>query len=229
MTKPSEVSGQICPGSCCMLQTMMKSGTASRHTLFSCETWLCKLQTHLLATPCIPLNFCICLCSRMSVALSFLIVILYFPSACWESSVCVTFIHCSHSGAGWRCQASVHDLHRSGASQDLRQAGNFGRFSGCWNIWDTNACVADEPGDAGILFSSLEKSSIILIINYFWCILMYFYFFFSRQVTCTDSQVTARCSTVNRRVGNQVVHTTIYMIFFFFFYSCHFVLDWVQF
>lgn len=99
---------------------------------------------------------------------------------------------------------------------------------------DTIACVADEP-DAEILFSSLEKSNIILIItvilitniiliiNYFWCILIYFYFFFLGQVTCTASQVTAPCSIVNPRVGNnQSVHWTIYINFF---YSCHFVLD----
>lgn len=40
-------------------------------------------------------------------------------------------------------------------------------------------------------------------------------------------QVTAHCSTVNRRVGNQSVQMTIYMIGFF--NSGHFILDQVQF
>jgi len=74
--------------------------------------------------------------------------------------------------------------------------------------------VADEPGDAEILFSSLEKSSGILIINYSWCVLILILFSLG-QVTCTDSQVTAHCSTVSRRVGNQSVPMTIYMHFFF--------------
>lgn len=46
--------------------------------------------------------------------------------------------------------------------------------------------MADEPGNAEILFSGLEKSSMILIINYFWCILIFFFFLIVGQVTCTD-------------------------------------------
>lgn len=47
--------------------------------------------------------------------------------------------------------------------------------------------MADKPGDAEILFSRLEKSSMILIIN---CLVHsdFFFFFFVivGQVTCTD-------------------------------------------
>lgn len=84
-------------------------------------------------------------------------------------------------------QASIHYLHRDGASQDLRHAGSFELFPCCWNMKDTIASVAEEP-DAEILFSSLEKSSIILIIYYFWCIPILFSccLFFLGQVTCTD-------------------------------------------
>lgn len=179
--KLSGVSGQICPGSCCMLRMMMKSATASRHTQFFWETLLCKLQTHLLATPFIHLSFCICLCSRFSVALCSSIIVLYFPSACWKTCSCYIYTLevrvYSRNGVGWQCQASVHNLHRNGASQNLRQAGHCEWFSCCWNIWDTIACVADEPGNAEILFSGLEESSMILIINYFWCILIFFFSF----------------------------------------------------
>lgn len=44
--------------------------------------------------------------------------------------------------------------------------------------------MADEPGNAEILFSGLEESSMILIINYFWCILIFFFFLIVGQVTC---------------------------------------------
>lgn len=187
--KLSGVSGQICPGSCCMLRTMMKNATASRHTRFFWETLLYKLQTRLLATPFIHPSFCICLCSRLSVALC-IIIVLYFPPACWKTCSCYIYTLevrvYSRNGVGWQCQASVHNLHRNGASQNLQQAGRCEWFSCCWNIWDTIACVADEPGNAEILFSGLEKSSMILIINYFWCILIFFFFLIVGQVTCTD-------------------------------------------
>lgn len=105
--------------------------------------------------------------------------------------------------------------------QSLQQAASSGDWFLAAGTQGTIACVAE------ILFSSLEKSTIILIItiilitniiliiNFFWCILIYFYFFFSLgQVTCTASQVTASCDVVNPRVGNHSVHRTIYMIFF---------------
>lgn len=214
--KLSGVSGQICPGSCCMLRTMMKNATASRHTRFFWETLLCKLQTRLLATPFIHPSFCICLCSRLSVALC-IIIVLYFPPACWKTCSCYIYTLevrvYSRNGVGWQCQASVHNLHRNGASQNLQQAGRCEWFSCCWNIWDTIACVADEPGNAEILFSGLEKSSMILIINYFWCILIFF-FLFNSWTGDLHWQVTAHCRTVNHRVGNQSVYMTIYMNFF---------------
>lgn len=149
MTKLSEVSGQTCPGSCCTLQMMMKNATASRHTLFFCETLLCKLQTHLLATLFIHLNFCICLCSRMLVALLF--GVFFVLSICMFGIKCSCYVYTlqirfySQNGIGWQCQASVRNLHRNGASQNLQHAGSFELFSCCWNMWDTIACVADEP------------------------------------------------------------------------------------
>jgi len=123
MMKLSEVSGQICPGSCCMPRTMMKNATASRHTQFFWETSLCKLQTHLLATLIILLSFCICLCSRPSVAL-----LCYFLfSICLLGKMLMLHLYTrsmTENHAGWQCQTSVCDLHRSGASQNLQLAGS---------------------------------------------------------------------------------------------------------
>lgn len=190
MTKLSEVSGPISPGSCCTPQMTTKSATASRRTPSSCGTSLCKLPTRLLATPFIRPSFCICHCFRTSVA--------FFNRYYFEFSICMLGTEClcyvymlpvrfySQNGIGWQCQAStVRNLHRTGASQNLHQAGRLELFPRCWNVRGAVACMADEPGHAEIPFSSLEKSSKILIINYFWCII-YFFFFFLGQVTCAD-------------------------------------------
>lgn len=136
MTKLSEVSGQICPGSCCTPRTMMRNATASRHTPSSCGTSLCRLPTRPSATPCTHLNFCTCLCSRASVALFyyyyylvFSICMLGIECPCYISTLQIRFY--SQNGVGWQCQASVHSVHRNGARQNLQQAGSFELFSCC--------------------------------------------------------------------------------------------------
>lgn len=163
MMKLSEVSGQICPGSCCMPRTMMKNATASRHTQFFWETSLCKLQTHLLATLFILLSFCICLCSRLSVAL----LCCYFLFSICLLGKCSCYIYTLEVRLRIALGGSAKPVYV--ICTEVVLARTFSRqevlFSCCWNIWDTIASVADKPGDAEILFSRLEKSSMILIIN----------------------------------------------------------------